>query len=359
MPTGSDMSRVAGSVVNPASRSTPEHGPAAPHTEGAERVAPVFVLAAPRSFSSVVASMLGQHPQMYGLPELELFGSATVAEWWELCEQAPGTRSHGMLRAVAQLVFGAQTDATVSLARGWLRRRSHLSSGYLFELLAERVWPCVPVDKSTTYVHRAQTMRQIIAMFPNARFIHLVRHPRGQGESVIKLLKYRQQQGPLPPNHWLLWAAGSKQSPDNVRNGKSSPEADITDVILDPQTVWHTLNSNVCRFLKTVPAAQQLRIRGEDVLTDADSQLGSVCRWLGIDDSAQAIEQMKHPERSPYARLGPTGARFGNDIFFLQDPCLRPTRVQPQSLKGALSWQLSGGGFLPEVKELALSFGYR
>src|SRR5260221_9464285 len=30
---------------------------------------PVFILALPRSFSSVVCGMLGQHPQMYGLPE--------------------------------------------------------------------------------------------------------------------------------------------------------------------------------------------------------------------------------------------------------------------------------------------------
>jgi hypothetical protein len=303
--------------------------------------------------------MLGQHPQMYGLPELELFGAATVAAWWELCETAPGTRSHGMLRAVAQLVFGEQTEATIPLARGWLRRRSHLSSGYLFELLAERVWPRVPVDKSTTYVRRAQAMRQIIAMFPNARFIHLVRHPRGQGESVIKLLRYRQHQGPLPPDHWLLWAAGAQRPPHGVRTEDSIQNADGTELILDPQTVWYTLNSNACNFLRTVPAAQQLRIRGEDVLTDAVCRLREICRWLGIDDSAQAIEQMTHPERSPYAHLGPTGARFGNDIFFLQDPILRPARAQRQSLNGPLNWRLGGGGFLPEVRDLASSFGYR
>jgi hypothetical protein len=358
MSTDSDTLRIADGALNQAGGTTHKSGLGAP-SRGAERVAPVFVLAAPRSFSSVVASMLGQHPQMYGLPELELFGSATVAEWWDLCEGAPGTRSHGMLRAVAQLVFGEQTEATVVLASGWLRRRSHLSSGYLFEFLAERVWPRVPVDKSTTYVRRAQAMRQIIRMFPNARFIHLVRHPRGQGESVIKLLRYRQRQGPLPPNHWLLWAAGAKRSPDSLRDANPNPEADVKALVLDPQTVWHTLNSNACNFLKTVPAAQQLRIRGEDVLTDSDCRLREICRWLGIDDSAGAIEQMKHPERSPYALLGPAGARFGNDIFFLQNPVLRPAQAQRRSLNGPLNWRLGGGGFLPEVRELASSFGYQ
>jgi hypothetical protein len=327
--------------------------------QGAEGVAPVFVLAAPRSFSSVVASMLGQHPEMYGLPELELFGSSTVAEWWDVCDRAYPPRSHGMLRAVAQLVFGDQTDATVSLARGWLRRRSHLSSGYLFELLAEKVWPRLPVDKSTTYVRRAQTMLQIITMFPNARFIHLVRHPRSQGESVIRLLRYRQQQGPLPRNHWLLWAAGAERPVESSGNQNSTSDLEGTELSLDPQTVWHALNLNVCNFLKAVPAGQQLRIRGEDILTDPDRSLREVCRWLQIEDSTEAIEQMKHPERSPYAHLGPAGARFGNDIFFLQNPVLRPARAEPRKLNGPLSWRPDGNGFRPRVTVLASLFGYQ
>jgi hypothetical protein len=32
----------------------------------------VFLLAPPRSFTTVVSSMLGQHPQLYGLPEMLL-----------------------------------------------------------------------------------------------------------------------------------------------------------------------------------------------------------------------------------------------------------------------------------------------
>ena len=39
---------------------------------------PVFVLAPVRSFTSVVCAMIGQHPQMYGLPETNLLCHATV-----------------------------------------------------------------------------------------------------------------------------------------------------------------------------------------------------------------------------------------------------------------------------------------
>ena len=327
-------------------------------TVGVEGVAPVFVLAAPRSFSSVVSSMLGQHPQLYGLPELELFESATVAQWWELNAQSTGPRSHGMLRAVAELVFGEQTEATIRLARGWLWRRSHLSTGYLFEMLARKVWPRVPVDKSTTYVWRVRGMYRSFQMFPNARFIHLVRHPRGHAESVLKLLKYVQQQGPpLPPNHWLFRLAG-----DTWRGGAGADgpraEAPGADPVLDPQNSWYALNSNVCRFLNAVPADQQRRIRGEDFLTDPDGHIRELCRWLGIDDGAEAVEKTKHPEESPYARIGPDGARFGNDVFFLEDPVLRLAPAKPQSLEGPLSWRPDGTQLRPKVKQLAREFGY-
>ena len=35
--------------------------------------APLFLLAPPRSYTSLVNAMLGQHPQAFGLPELCLF----------------------------------------------------------------------------------------------------------------------------------------------------------------------------------------------------------------------------------------------------------------------------------------------
>jgi hypothetical protein len=38
---------------------------------------PLFILAPPRSFTSVICGMIGQHPQMYGLPEVNLFAGET------------------------------------------------------------------------------------------------------------------------------------------------------------------------------------------------------------------------------------------------------------------------------------------
>jgi hypothetical protein len=107
-----------------------------------------------------------------------------------------------------------------------------------------------------------------------------------------------------------------------------------------------------------VPPDQQLQVRGEDLLSDPDTHLRAIASWMGLRTDLQAIEMMKHPEQSPYAFLGPRGARFGNDRLFLQDPVLRPGRVKSQELDGPLSWRADGEGLLPEVKALAREFGY-
>ncbi len=306
---------------------------------------PVFVLAPPLSFSSIVATMLGQHPQMYGLPKLELFAAETVGEWWELCGDATFPRAHGALRAVAELFSGAQTEETIKFARGWLRRRAHFTTGYLLETLATKVAPRIVVDNSTSNVYQPKSLRRAAQMFPGARFIHLVRHPRGHGESVLEFLREREKEGRVPATHW-------------VRRLAAWPGANDYGTELDPQRGWLALHANITKFLETVPPEQHTRIRGEDILTDPDRHLRQITEWLGLRTDAEAIEEMKHPERSPYACFGPTGARFGKDRFFLENPVLRASRAESQSLEGPLSWRTDGEGFSRKVKRRAREFGY-
>ena len=312
------------------------------HRDAVQR--PLFILAAPRSFTSVVCAMLGQHPQMYGLPELHLFGAETIGEWWEICERTRPAMPHGALRAVAELFYGKQTEHTITLAGGWLRRRSHYTTGFLLESLAERVHPRFVVEKSPGTVRRPEFLRRAYRMFPDARFIHLVRHPRGQGESVLKFIDNASRTGPVP--RWLLHLA------------KSAPRSKLRDSReLDPQGGWYERNLNICEFLELVPADQKMRMRGEDILTDPSRHLQEIAGWLDVRTDAQAIEEMKHPERSPYACFGPKNARAGNDPSFLCDPVLRPAQVKRQSIEGPLHWR--SGEFRPKVKRLARKFGYQ
>lgn len=312
---------------------------------------PLFILAPPRSFTSVVCAMLGQHPQMYGLPETHLLSHETLGAWAERAAQSSFPMGHGLLRAIAELYFGAQNVLTIRKARQWLRLRSNLTTDFVFKMLADKVFPLIPVEKSPSIVFRPKALQRVHRKFPDARFLHLLRHPRGQGESVMKFLRERAKQGPIPPSHWLLRIA-------SYRSAQAAEEIRVDGAVLDPQNGWYVLNHNICEFLNSVPADQQMRVHGEDLLAEPDEVLHGIAAWIGLRTDAEAIAEMKHPERSPYAFLGPPGARYGNDAFFLQDPALRPSRSVLHHLEGPLSWRTDGRGFSPEVKRLAQEFGY-
>jgi hypothetical protein len=312
---------------------------------------PCFVLAPPLCFSARVGSMIAQHPQLYGLPETHLFGCETLAEWWGTCRQASFDMAHGLLRAVAQVEYGEQTEEAVSLASGWLRRRLHLTTGALLEELAERVHPRMVVEKSPSVVWRVESMRRALAMFPDARFIHLLRHPRGFGEAVMAAIQEAAAHGLQPA--WLLHLASF---PPAAGPGEEAEPHAAGD--LDPQWGWYALNRNVVEFLAEAPAGQAYRLRGEDVLADPGGTLPGLLSWLGLRGDAEALQEMMHPERSPFACLGPMNATYGGDPAFLRSPALPAKRPAPESLEGPLAWRPDGKGFAPPVRALAREFGY-
>jgi hypothetical protein len=87
--------------------------------------------------------------------------------------------------------------------------------------------------------------------------------------------------------------------------------------------------------------------------------LAKICRWLGIRDDEDAIDEMMHPERSPFACFGPVNALFGNDPNFLRGPRFRPHIPRVPPLDGPVPWRDDGKGLQSEVIALAREFGYK
>jgi hypothetical protein len=286
---------------------------------------PLIVLGPPRSFTSVVSTMLGQHPDMYALPETNLFAAETLGEWWRLREILPW-RGAGLLRSVAELRFGDQSEAAVRETERWVVRRADWPTGVAFRALRSWVRPRVLVEASPrTSAHPAHLAR-LRRWAPRARYLHLVRHPGDQSDSLAKLVT---ASAPFLPVHALQRAAA-----------------------ITGQT-WLEHHVNISRFLASVPARQSLRVRGEEVLDDPDSELRRIASWLWLRCDDDVIEAMKHPESSPFAGFGPPGARFGNDPSFLRDPVLRK-----RANGAALRRSGPHARLASEVEALALQFGY-
>jgi hypothetical protein len=278
--------------------------------------------------------MVGQHPQCYGMPELNLFLEGTLEELVESMGGYKQIQLHGLLRAVAQIYVGEQTIVSLDAARRWLIRRYKHTTARVYQELCARTAPLIVVDKSPAYALHKESLDRIAKAFPDARYIHLLRHPRSQGDSIMKIAK------------------GAMAVLGN------SIDYDTDPPTIDPQIVWCRLQENILGFLEGVPIARQLRLRGEDLLNDPLNGLRGLCRWLEIAEDDVALAAMLHPEDSPYACLGPLGAHLGNDINFLRSPAYRPGTIPMPSLDGPLPWRTDGRAFNERTLRLAHSLGY-
>lgn len=225
--------------------------------------------------------MLGQHPDLYDLPEVNLFVADTVNNLFEYFEKISAkNRLHGLVRTIAQLHDGQQSEETVRKAWEWLGTRGNLSTKDLAYYIADKVQPQRFIEKSPTNCIDFNNLSRIHNVFPNALYIHLLRHPRLTGKLDYRFIsdpKFQIRRGIRKPD-WVEWH-------------------------------WLRIQNNIIRFTENLPVGRSIQLKGELLLSDPDNYLKQICEWLGIRIDQDIIDAMKHPEKSPYASAGPANAR--------------------------------------------------
>ena len=284
---------------------------------------PVIVLCAPRSYSSVTAAMLGQHPGLYAFPELNLFLTDTLGELldWDMRPATARQYLGGLTRAIAELEFGGQAVLSIERARDWLEARRDWRTGTVLHFLIARTAPRSMVDKSPrTSMTKAACMRAA-SMLPRGRFLHLTRHPA-----------------------------------TSIRSLSSTVADKGSHVNRAFAQMWVRCQQSILELTETLGCPQTMRVHGEEILRSPDEALAAVIDWLGLPRSADCIELMKHPECSRFAFSIPALCDNENDAEFLANPHLR----QPGSeLDCQIVSDLGlGMSLTKEVVELARQLGY-
>ncbi len=298
---------------------------------------PLFILCPGRSFSSVVCAAIGQHPHLYGLPEVNLALGDTVAELFEIARRKRKKHMlHGLYRVLAQIHHGEQTEATVQDARQWLRSRRSWKTIVMYHYLAEQIAPKNCVDKTPGYSSNIAHLKRLQYMFPDAYYLHLSRHPRPTTQSLYQIHSQKSRQKP---------ESYSTRALANIEN--------------TVENHWLKSHQNILDFSRTISRGHYLRLQGELLLADPENYFRQIAEWLKIPTDPAAITAMLHPEHSPYACVGPKGANSGNNPGFLQDPQLRRSAPAPNFLEGALAWSTQNRVFSPASCELARRLGYR
>lgn len=298
------------------------------------RFQPIFVLTVARSYSSVVATMIGQHPELMALPELKLFAyetigamAASLPRYW--IERGMKHRSPGLVRAIAHFECGGQTAESLAAAREWLDAHAHWSGAEMLDWLLERISPRSGVEKSPENVETGESLKRLSDAYPRARYIHLIRHPvttqRSMTEHAARTI----------PGFTL---------PDQPMGGIAS---------------WLETHCRILCFGASLPTDRYLRVRAEDVLQEPRSQLRSIAGWLGIRADDRALDAMIHPEASPFAFPGPpdSGIIGGNDPGFLRNPVLRSVEPPPP-LERPAGW-VENETLWRRTVDLATQLGYQ
>lgn len=200
---------------------------------------PFFLVGAPRSGTTWLQAMLGSHPEIYTGQETNFFATFASAEQSFLAPEGP---------------FGSLLGLS-----------TYLSREHLYEFFAELFWITVSslaappraiqyfLEKTPAHCFSA---RFILAVFPEARFIHLVRDSRSVVASMLTA-----SQG---------W--GAKWAPHTV------------DAACASWTLYVDAAHNI-RNLVTEDGAF-VEVRYEALRSNTLSELQALLQWLGLDPDA-------------------------------------------------------------------------
>jgi hypothetical protein len=275
-----------------------------------------------RSFSSLVSGMLGQHPGLYGLPEVNPFLAGTLGEAVAVLRLVRRRTLDGLYRAVAEIEFGSQTEAAVKRAEAWVGERHSWTPTDLMGHLADRVAPRRLVEKSPSTVLTPDRVALALRLLPEARVLHLTRHPVATTSSIAKIAKGA--------------AAGGR----------------------DPEDAWFGTNLAILTAGAGLPAGRYMAVRGEDVLGDPDQFLRQIAGWLELDATEADLAAMRRPEEGPFAFVGPPSAPFGADPNFLRNPTFICRPIRNKSLDAPLDWAPAGRRLRSRTVALAQILGY-
>lgn len=298
--------------------------------------APMFVLAAPFSGVSYLAGQLAGHPQLYALPELNLFLADDVGGLLDIAELDQGASFDGLLRALAELEFGAQTDEHIVAAQDWLNARRDSSCAQVLEHLAHKVAPRRLVVPASAHAMRPVDLRRMHTQLPQAALLHVLRHPWTQGCLLA------------------AWARDRLFVPPDYKDHRLSP----APAVVDPQIAWVRANANIEALLRR-PGVHAQRVQIEQVDADPGVLARLLGQWLHLDAGPAAQAAMTRPDDWVFAGYGPRAAPYGLEAEVLEalpeaDVALA---AQPR-LDAPLPWRTDAQTFAPETLELAKRYGY-
>jgi amino acid adenylation domain-containing protein len=219
----------------------------------------VFVLAPPRSGTTLLRALLGGHPQLFAPPELELLSFNTLAERAAALTGRYAFWREGVVRGLMELHHCAAEAAQALMAEREARGQSVKS---FYRELQGWLGSRLLVDKTPAYALDGAILARMEEEFQEARYLYLLRHPQAVVQSFVE----------------------AKLEQVFFRYSHPFPRRELAELI------WLVCHENILAFLSGVPAGRQLWLRFEELVQRPEATLRGVCAFLGLPFAPAMLE---------------------------------------------------------------------
>ncbi len=214
----------------------------------------IFVLAPGRSGTTLLRVILGGHPQLFAPPELHLLSYTTMEERRSvISRRSQREKLDGAIQA--QMSAG---NCPVGEA-DWIIRGfedAQLPVREFYRQLQAKVSPRRLVDKTPMYAWHPETLERAEELFDQPMYIHLLRHPYGV------ILSYEEMRM------------------DQMALIRRPAAVSLTEFA---EALWQISHRNILDFLARIPGNRQMRLSFENLVTEPEATIASLCRFLELD----------------------------------------------------------------------------
>ncbi len=280
----------------------------------------IFILAPPRSGTTLLRVMLAGHPDLFAATELQLLGFNTLDERRRAFSGKFSLWLEGTIRTIMEIKNCDADDAKGIMAE---YEQRHCTTKQFYRVLQNWIGDRTIVDKSPSYVLDLKSLEKAERDFRNPLYIHLVRHPYA---TVRSFERYHMDQ--------VLYL---KDHPFSRRHLA--------------ELVWLVSHKNAAQFLQKVPGNRQYLMRFEDLVNQPQEIMEDMCQTLGLKFHPDLTKPYKDINKKMTDGIYEDSKPMG-DTRLLDHGGIDPKVAQ--NWKGVLT-----DNFLSDITwELATSLGY-
>ncbi len=215
----------------------------------------VFILSAPRSGSTLLRLMLAGHFQLFCPPELNLLHHDQLSDWLiNRLKRFP--RSTHVIQNLMAIMGFTPSEVNYFLDHP---EKATIPIADVYAQIEKSTQKTIIVDKTPSYTKHLFTLQQTEALFDQAQYIHLVRHPYAVIDSFVR---HRF--------HKLI-------------------NTDQNDPYLSAEYVWTQRNQNVLTFKEQTESKRYYLLHYEHLVAQPRETMAGICRFLQISFSENLL----------------------------------------------------------------------